>query len=386
MKQTLFLCIFTAIPLVGVKGIHVAQPISLNNVAHFESKRCKQLLQEVVQQRENSGYAGRFVMKLTPYPETTFVVWGPLKGSYSSLMRTLSSIQTLGIIDQYLKIVHKDTYLVFNGDAISDSETSLETLMLILTLMKLNPTQVLYIKGEAEQELQWQNDGLKKALQQKSLSFPGQKSSITKLISRFFNTLPLALYITGINPLDGALRISYFPRTSREIDETHCGKTLTNALLNVPQICSLSSSEKAPVPIKATITSEQRLMSYQQHPGLTLVEPDKGSVTWSIFSGPTPHYQREYQFFRDAFALIKTGKTIDEALIELYSADLRTGENIHLVGSYDIMTGIERNPRQLSKKPALNIDKNIMSLYTQLESLIAQATQLTEMLIERGAT
>ena len=85
----------------------------------------------------------------------------------------------------------------------------------------------------------------------------------------------------------------------------------------------------------------------------------------------------------DAFALIKTGKTIDEALIELYSADLRTGENIHLIGSYDIMTGIERKPQQ-PKKSSRNISENIVSLYTQLESLIAQATQLTEMLIERG--
>ena len=109
MKKTIFLCIFAIIPLLGMKGTHVVQPIPLKSIAHFESKRCKELLQEVVQQRENSGYAGRFVMKLTPYPETTFVVWGPLKGSYSSLMRTLSSIQTLGIIDQYLKIVHQDT-------------------------------------------------------------------------------------------------------------------------------------------------------------------------------------------------------------------------------------------------------------------------------------
>ncbi len=254
--------------------------------------------------------------------------------------------------------------------------------MLVLSLMKANPHNVFYLKGESEDELQWQNDGLKKALDLKESSLLREKTPLKKLLSRFFETLPLALYITGEHPLEGSLRISYFSRNSRVIDESHCGRVLTSSVLNVPQICSFSTPQKGPAEVKAVIKSEQRLMSYQQHPGLTLVEPDKGAVTWSIFSAPTPTYQREYQFYRDAFAIVTTGRSIDDALIALYNTDIRSGEPLQFRGSYHLMSGIARAPRNIPAQDVnpTTIQANLSSLYTELESLMSQVAHLTELI------
>ena len=145
----------------------------------------------MVQYRENIGYAGRFLLKLTPYPDTTFIVWGPLKGAFSSLVRTLTFIKKLGIIDNEFKLTNAATYLVFNGDVINGSETSLETLNLVLSLMHANPKNVFYIKGYAEDALHWQNDNLKKALREKAYTVSDESIPLGQAMTRFFDTLPL---------------------------------------------------------------------------------------------------------------------------------------------------------------------------------------------------
>lgn len=387
IQRNILVCLFGVTPLCGMATLKDAQDYAQalqkkGNTQRFDIKACKALLQEVVQQRENVGYVGRHLIKLTPYPETTFVVWGPLKGSFSSLVRTLTYVHELGIIANDLRLTSSASYLVFNGDVIKDPETSLETLLLVLSLMKVNPHKVLYLKGASEDELQWQNDGLKRALDLKALTQKDEKNQVKRLLSRFFDTLPLALYITGQNPQEGSIRISYFSRISREVDEVNCGRILTSNLINIPQICSLSSPQKGPALVKAVIKSEQRLMSYQQHPGLALVEPDKGSVTWSIFSGPTPTYLREYQFSMDAFALIKTGKSIEDALIALYNSDIRSGEPLQFRGSYHLLTGTERTSRYTPPQPVSlqSVQADLSSLYTRLESLLSEVSHLTELI------
>lgn len=347
----------------------------------YDHNSFKKLLQEVVIQQEHAGHAGRFVLKLTPYPESTLVLWGPLKGSYESLVRTLSYLHELGLIDDNLKIHKSTTYLVFNGDAITDAKTSLDTLMLIVTLMHKNPFQVIYIKGSAEQENQWQHNGLKMRLSRKVTHLAEAKRTFTLLLTRFFNTLPLALYVTDQKPQDGALRISYFPRASREINETPCQKVLTSTMLNTLQVCPLTAPQKAPLTIRASIIGEQRLMSYQKHPGLTLIEPENESVTWSIFSGPTPTYQREYEFFMDSFSLLKLGQTLDNAVISLYNRDMRSNDPITLRESFNLMLGTaDKAPPSEKKKISSTISTDLLDTYHSIESLLSDVAHVTQSL------
>ncbi len=124
MKRSVLLCLVLVMPLSGLATLKeaqsYAQALQKKSGQPFDSKSFKGLLQDVIQQRENVGYVGRHVVKFTPYPGSTFVIWGPLKGSFSSLVRTLSYVHELGIIDNDLRITSKDSYLVFNGDVVKD--------------------------------------------------------------------------------------------------------------------------------------------------------------------------------------------------------------------------------------------------------------------------
>ena len=164
MKKILLSVLLTALPLHAFKNLKQAKDyasqLKKGRKTTFKAEHFKTLLTNVVQYRENIGYAGRFLLKLTPYPDTRFIVWGPLEGAFTSLVRTLSSIHKMGVIDDDFKLRNAATYLVFNGDVINSSETSLETLMLVLSLLHANPKNVFYIKGQSENELHWQNDQL----------------------------------------------------------------------------------------------------------------------------------------------------------------------------------------------------------------------------------
>ncbi len=389
MKKTIALLILTCLNLSGYTSLRQAQEhaSALRKGKHitFDAQTFKSLLADVVGQQETIGYTGRYLLKLTPYPNTTFIIWGPLKGAFESLVRTLTYGKEQGIIADDLTIVDPSTYLVFAGDVINSSDTSLETLSLVLGLMKANPKKVFYLKGKIEDALHWQNDGLKIALKQKASSVSKEYIPLGRLVTRLFNTLPLALYITGLNPDKGSIRISYFSRDYNEIDEIQCGSLLTKKTINVPQICYINTPQKGPAKVKAIIKSEQRIMSYSQHPGLILVEPDRGAVAWSIFSAPSVQYQKEYDFYSDAFTLIKTGASIKEATISLYNNDIRTPDPAGIVGTFNLLTGI-RSPEPKDIKKALpkiaDLQKELKGVYAQVEQLLSEVSHLTSALAE----
>ncbi len=351
----------------------------------FNATAFKNLLAEVVQQQETIGYTGRYLLKLTPYPHTKFIIWGPLKGAFESLVRTLSFLKKEDYINEDLTIVDPSTYLVFTGEVINSASTSLETLSLVLTLMKANPKRVFYLKGKTEDALHWQNDGLKLALKQKASKVSNEPIPLGGLVARLFDTLPLALYITGLNPDEGSIRLSYFSRDYDEIDEIQCGALLTKKTINVPQICYINAPQKGPARVKAIIKSEQRVVSYSQHPGLTVVEPDRGAVAWSIFSAPTSTYQKEYDFYLDAFALITTGSSIKDATITLYNNDIRTATTISIADSYNLLTGIKLTQEKVVTRqaPALSaLQKELNLIHTKIEKLLSEVSNLTNALTE----
>lgn len=389
MKKQIALLILACLNLSGYTSLRQAQEqanaLKKGKRSSFDASAFKKLLSEVVQQQETIGYTGRYLVKLTPYPSTRFVIWGPLKGAFESLVRTLTFAKTQGIINDDFTIADHSTYLVFNGDVINSSETSLETLSLVLALMKANPKKVFYLKGKTEDALHWQNDGLKLALKQKASKVSEETIPLGRLAARLFDTLPLALYITGLNPDEGSIRISYFSRDYDEIKETQCGALLTNKTINVPQICYINAPQKGPAQVKAIVKSEQRVMSYNQHPGLTVVEPDKGAVAWSIFSAPSARYQKEYDFYQDAFTLIKTGSSIKDATITLYNTDIRTPSPIKPADTYNLLTGItvSQEVKIVKQIPTLSgIQKELRVIHLEIEKLLSEASHLINALTD----
>jgi hypothetical protein len=387
MKKKFLLATLTCLNLSGYTSLHQAQEqvssLAKGKESPFIAQDFKDLLTHVVHQKETIGYTGRYLLKVTPYPATKFVIWGPLKGSFDSLVRALTYANQQGIIGEDLTIREPSLYLVFAGDLIGDSDTSLETLYLVLSLIKANPKKVFYLKGTIEDALNWQNNGLKSALKEKVSKVSDvadEALPLGRLMTKFFNTLPLALYITDLNGED-SIRVSYFSRDYEEINEFQCGALLTKKNINVPQICYINTPEKGPASVKVIIKSEQRVMSYRRHPGLMVVEPDRGAVAWSIFSGPTPTYQKEYDFYSDAFVILTTGESLKETTISLYRHDIRTPASVSF-STFNLLTGIKL-PETKKKQPEpdiTQIQKKLQELYHTIEQLLSEVTHLTNSL------
>ncbi len=112
MNKQIALLIFACLNLSGYVSLQHAQKqaklLRKGKRSSFDARAFKSLLAQVIQQQETIGYTGRYLLKLTPYPDTTFIIWGPLKGAFESLVRTLTFAHKEGIItyvnDMFCKI------------------------------------------------------------------------------------------------------------------------------------------------------------------------------------------------------------------------------------------------------------------------------------------
>ena len=307
----------------------------------FPAEEFENLLTKVTNNRENNGYIGRFVHKFYPEEKEKFIVFGDLHSSLHSLVRDLTYLNKKGIIDNALKL--KDGYsIVFNGNAIDLSPYILETILVILHLMDRNPKNIFYTRGAHEDKEHWKNFGLRKELE-----FHAPNVS-EKKIKRFFNTLPLALYIIGKNGAETeTLRISSFGRTYSELNEENFSDFFIlrdeNHKSEVRNLGEKITGKK-PVNIKAIIKTEERLGKYTQTEGLVLTDSDKGSTAWMVLSAPNRTFRSLYKFFHDAFAIISVDGKIDNWTITLYNQDVREQLGIHATKKYNLVSGDEIVP------------------------------------------
>ena len=180
----------------------------------------KKLLEQLTKKRELNSFAGRFILKLNPKPETKFIIWGDLHGAFHSLIRDLIALKNQGVINDDLKIIDQNYYFIFNGNVIDRSPYTLETLSLVMRLMEVNPKRVFYIRGKHEDKQMWQAFGLARELKIRARRVSREKIPLNPSVTRFFNTLPLALYLKGQNKKEtiNVVRISYYGRDIDELD------------------------------------------------------------------------------------------------------------------------------------------------------------------------
>ena len=314
----------------------------------------KAQLEMFVSLREKVGYLGRFVQKITPSKGARFFMWGDVHGSFHSLIRQLAYLKKEGIIDESLIIIAKDCFFVINGNVIDQSAYNLETLSLILLLLYKNPTNMVYIRGEHEDRQTWHNYDLKNELMVRAKNFSSEKIPLNSLITRFFNTLPLALYLIGetVENHVSAVRISYYGRDSEELNEDTFEHFLTTPQEkhNVISSAFILDSSKQPtirdeksyrsIDIKAIIKGEDRSTTFTPTDGLANLIPDQGAQAWSLLSAPNNTYRRLYNFFNDAFAVLTVAESIDKWTISLYTQDVRELLGIKKIKSYYLTSGI----------------------------------------------
>lgn len=286
---------------------------------YWSARSFSALLDDVTRQRTKRGYTGKFVQKILHTPDTKLIVWGNLQGAFHSLVRDLQELKQQGIIDDKLTILDPNYYFVFDGNVISRSPYSLETLTLVLRLIQVNPDQVIYVAGTHEDELRWLDFDMADALKVR-LWYEIELNNIPRAwqVNAFFKTLPLALYMIGEEKPDlvEVVRVSN-ESTHALINDNELGSFLTKE--SPQRIFYLKDKKPAAKPVEVRvkiICNHYKTNSYLTQ-GLRLLLPEEKSTVWAILSAPTNSYKQRFNFENDAFTILETAQTFNQWTITL---------------------------------------------------------------------
>lgn len=291
----------------------------------WDSQELKDLLAEVTEHRLEQKKDSVDYEDITLPTKGRCVIWGDLHGAFHSLVRDLEKLYELGIIDDSLKIITPETNFIVIGDAISRSPYSVELLTVLLRLMKQNPENFFYIRGNHETDAYWQNFGMRRSLRSRALSIavPEDKEvPLSSFINKFFATLPRAVSIGHRSDKDAFAYCSH--------------KSLEQEILGDKRVQVMLLGER-----RLSGTTQMKPLDFQ---GFTY-----GVSEWSMISSPTRVYRDYFDFNSDAFVILEMSEKLSESILSLYSRDVRT-DNDFSKTDYDIIFGMKLTDHNDMKK------------------------------------
>jgi hypothetical protein len=345
--------------------------------------------------RQARHYTNSAVCKITTTPETRFFVIGTLQGAFHSLVRDLTNLNERGVINDKLIVTDPNTYLIFMGDVVSRSPFGMETLSTVMQLLARNPLNVIYLRGGHESNNYWQEHTLKLELQMRASDLDKNPVPLVDDVNRFFNTLPLALYLTIPQQPNTYIRLSLPGRTANELllepgFATQLIADTGTPLTHFDVSKRGSNDEGIAITIPIIIRGEKKRETFQPHKGLRLLPPDNGSIAWTILSCPTPVYQRAVKFYYDTFVELCPAPRLEGWTIILNHHDVRTKDPFKTT-TFSLFTGKELGadeqkklgvptPTQTSKKQPAQARKPVPneSEADLITTLTAEAHELSE--------
>ncbi len=327
----------------------------------FSSKQTTaQILKDSIESvtEDRQLHTGDFVTKLIAQPESRFYIWGDLQGAFHSLIRSLNWLNKQKVITPKLKILDPNVYFIFNGNGVGHSAHNIETLITLLTFMKLNPNQVFYIKGAQEDDAYWTNFNLKEELKIKATHISDELVPLEQNVNDFFNTLPLALFITEQDSSE-FIRISPTSRPNTYLYEDSVSHALqmeeqNNPIERIKLLSKLQDRNIKPLDTIAIIKSENTARDLRAKNGMALLDQDQGATAWSFFSSPLPTYQEYFDFNLDAFGLLSIKKPLSKSTITVFTRHIKSKEqSFEKQSSYNLVTGLEIMQQGGQKAPDL---------------------------------
>ncbi len=282
---------------------------------------------------------GNFIYKFTPKPETKFIIWGDLQGAFHSLVFDLEKLKEQGIIDENLKIIKDDHYFVFNGNLINRSPFSIETLFVAMSLIQQNPDKVFYLRGQQEDKETLLSYGLRREIEVRMQNlYKNEKELLIEKLDKFFNTLPLALFLK-VQQEEEFVCISPSNLETGDLKEEYFASFLKSESIGIQKFdFSRATKTKEFVNIDAIIKGVDRPVEHVSTQGLVMLPPDRGATAWNILSSPTSTYQKMFNFFYDAFAVVSVGSNIYECTISSFNQDVRKRDGFR-EKSYYLVSG-----------------------------------------------
>lgn len=331
-------------------------------------------LAQLTKSRKSATAAHNFVGKLTCQPGTKIIIWSDLHSAFHSLVRDLQWLKAQNIIDDNLTITQPDYYFVFNGDSINRGPYGIASLYALISLMHANPEKVFYIRGKQERNKYWMNGVLKSELKIRTKN----PHAAEELVANFFDTLPLALYVT--EKKDGAsfIRISHTGRDDTAIQEKtfshELAKQSETALTFIPLDTKNIVGNGQP-DIIAIIKTEDWRREARAKNGLGLLGQDQGATAWTIFSSPIQAHKELINFSYDAFGILTIKSPLQSSTITLYNQSATKKEGFHPVSSFSLQSATPISDENgINNKGAINIGSS-MSLHVQGVPVMGQQTK-----------
>ncbi len=304
---------------------------------HFAITDLEKLLKEVTLQQKGKGRTGDFILATQVELEDKIVIFGTIQGAFHSLVRDLQELKRQGIIDNSLKIIDPRYLIIFNGSVVARSPYVLQTLFVILLLMKHNPDKVFYIKSDFEQEQLWINGCF---TQQLDIVYRKFEKSITDLFKEFVTILPAAFYGNYAAQPEKLFKISGLKKFQYDSIENQTGDLFYSLKHGEISVWNLDKKKKSDKRAYASIFIEGFDPSIKTRAiePLMIMGSYGAANTWRVFSGASSFYNDLYGFKDDAFATIVFGKDLNATIIELFSRNRLTQEPFALKGSFEVNT------------------------------------------------
>lgn len=136
-------------------------------------------------------YFESFAQVLRPAQNSELAFWGDLHGSVHSFTNTLLDLKDKGYINDNLKIIKENFYMIFLGDYVDRGLYGIEIVYLILSLKLKNPKHVFLIRGNHEDLAMNRKYGFAYELNQR---FNMQETEMQPFYY-LYNLLPAVLYL-----------------------------------------------------------------------------------------------------------------------------------------------------------------------------------------------
>lgn len=280
----------------------------------FGIQKFQNLLENISESRINQKLESPFDKTVELKENDKCIIFGDLHASFHSLTRDLIELEKQKIIDNNLKILPKNTYIIILGDAINRAPYSLEVLNVLLLLMEKNPENVIYLRGNHEKNGYWRNFNTRRQIQTIFPKFANlhKKDNLFDKIDVFFNTLPDALIIKIEN------------------------KESSTIILSNSEKPKLFENKKD---VKFMIIGEKRFDVLKETHGLEFVGYESGVAKWSIISCQSAVYNKYFKFHSDAFLELLIGHSANNCILTLNNRDVREKRPEYKQTHYDPIFG-----------------------------------------------
>lgn len=368
--------------LLQALGVYGSSPWSIHYLGTLIREETKNQHEKGIRDGRNA------VVLIKAHKPLSLFVFGDLHGAFHSLVRNLRYLHSQKLLGDDLRLLNDSTFLVFNGDVVSRSAYSMDTLILVAQLMRQNPSKVIYVAGTHERDIVWKNYSLADELRLRAGERGTQDIPLSVELTQFFDALPSAVYVTGKDDKEEVVRIAHsgFDELTFSEQVITPDRFPKDALVKIHQVATKDRNPPTSIDVRAAIKTANWRHGNRIERGVGLLDPDNGATTWAVFSSPTYIHREFFNFYLDACMRISIHERVFESVASTISHDQRSKAGFVEHESVSIISGSTRpyKNNSINVGSSLSLVSGIPSTGYQLKAGMSSAVNAFNLHNEQG--